>query len=96
MPRIAIKDYLHESQLFLGRAIVSAIFVIALLLLLVLRLAYLQITSHDHFTTLSQDNRLKLVPLPPTRGLIYDRNGVLLAQNVPAYSLRSPPNGCRT
>ncbi len=95
MPRIAIKDYLHESQLFLGRALVSAIIVIALLLLLVLRLAYLQITSHDHFTTLSRDNRLKLVPLPPTRGLIYDRDGVLLAQNVPAYSLEITPERVR-
>jgi penicillin-binding protein 2 len=91
MPHIAIKNYLHESQLFLGRAIVSAIIVIALLLALVLRLGYLQIVSHDHFTTLSQDNRVKLAPLAPTRGLIYDRNGVLLAQNVPAYSLEITP-----
>lgn len=58
---------------------------------LILRLTHLQITNHDHFTTLSHENRVKLVPLPPTRGLIYDRNGVILAQNLPTHSLEITP-----
>ncbi|MCU7851229.1 MAG: penicillin-binding protein 2 [Candidatus Thiodiazotropha sp. (ex Monitilora ramsayi)] len=91
MPQSSIKDHLFESQLFLSRAIVSGILVISVLLLLAGRMFYLQVASHDHFTTLSKDNRVKLQPLPPTRGLIYDRNGLILAQNLPAYSLEITP-----
>ncbi|MCG7875055.1 MAG: penicillin-binding protein 2 [Candidatus Thiodiazotropha taylori] len=91
MPQSSIKDYLHESQLFLGRAIASGTLVLLVLLILVGRLFYLQVENHDHYTTLSQDNRVKLEPLPPTRGLIYDRNGAILAQNLPAYSLEITP-----
>ncbi len=69
----------------------SAFIVMILLITLVLRLIHLQITNHDHFTTLSHENRVKLVPLPPTRGLIYDRNGVILAQNLPTHSLEITP-----
>ncbi len=91
MPQASIKDHLYESQLFLGRAIVSGILVILVLGLLAGRMFYLQVASHEHFTTLSKDNRVKLQPLPPTRGLIYDHNGVILAQNLPAYSLEITP-----
>jgi penicillin-binding protein 2 len=91
MPQLSIKDHLHESQLFLGRAIVSSILVILVLAILAGRMFYLQVLSHEHFITLSKDNRVKLQPLPPTRGLIYDRNGITLAQNLPAYSLEITP-----
>ncbi|MCU7861059.1 MAG: penicillin-binding protein 2, partial [Candidatus Thiodiazotropha sp. (ex Lucinoma kastoroae)] len=91
MLQSSIKDYLHESQLFLGRVVVSGTLVILVLVALVGRLFYLQVENHDHFTTLSQDNRVKLEPLPPTRGLIYDRHGTILAQNLPAYSLEIIP-----
>ncbi len=91
MHQLSIKDHLHESQLFLGRAIVSGILVILILIALAGRLFYLQVLSHEHFITLSKDNRVKLQPLPPTRGLIYDRNGITLAQNLPAYSLEIVP-----
>ncbi len=86
-----IKDHLREEQAFLGRAIIAGLLVILSLGLLLARLAQLQIVEHDHFTTLSKDNRVKLIPLPPTRGLVYDRKGVLLAQNRPAYSLELVP-----
>ena len=86
-----IKDHIREEQAFLSRAIVAGLLVIFSLILLLGRLAQLQIVEHKHFTTLSKDNRVKLVPLPPTRGLIYDRNGVLLARNRPAYSLELIP-----
>ena len=91
MPQLSIKNHLFESQLFLSRAIVSGILVLVLLMVLVGRMFYLQVMSHDHFITLSKDNRVKLQPLPPTRGLIYDRNGINLAQNLPAYSLEITP-----
>ena len=91
MRQFSIKDHLFESQLFLGRAIVSGILVILVMLLLTARMFYLQVANHEHFTTLSKDNRVKLQPLPPTRGLIYDQNGLILAQNLPAYSLEITP-----
>jgi penicillin-binding protein 2 len=86
-----IKDYIREGRLFTQRAVIAGIIVVLLLGGLVLRLAHLQITGHEHFTTLSRENRVKLVPLPPTRGLIYDRNGVILAQNLPTHSLEIIP-----
>jgi penicillin-binding protein 2 len=86
-----LKDTIHESQTFLTRAIVAGLLVVAALSLLIMRMVQLQLLDHEHFTTLSRDNRVKVVPLPPTRGLIYDRNGILLAQNRPAYSLEITP-----
>ncbi|MEJ2212495.1 MAG: penicillin-binding protein 2 [Gammaproteobacteria bacterium] len=91
MLRTQIKDYLVESQLFLGRAVIAGFVVTLCIGLLILQMMKLQITGHDHYVTLSQDNRVKLVPLPPVRGLIYDSNGVILAQNQPTYSLEVTP-----
>ncbi len=91
MARLELKDYLRESRQFTARAVVAAILVVALLAVVVSRLVHLQVISHEHFTTLSRDNRVKVLPLPPTRGLIYDRNGILLAGNRPAYSLEITP-----
>ncbi len=95
MLKTQIKDYLRESQLFLGRAVTAGLFVVICLLLLIFQLTNLQISSHEHYTTLSRDNRVKLVPLPPVRGLIYDRNGVIVAQNLPTYSLEVTPEQVR-
>jgi len=65
-----------------------AIFVITLFIgLLIARLAYLQIYKNTLYTTLSTKNAIDLIPIEPTRGLIYDRNGVLLAENIPVFSL---------
>ncbi|WP_029134766.1 penicillin-binding protein 2 [Sedimenticola selenatireducens] len=91
MYQATLKDYLRESRLFRARAITATLIILLLLLLLILHLAKLQIIDHAHFTTLSRDNRVKVEPLPPTRGLIYDRNGVVLAQNLPTHSLEITP-----
>ncbi len=85
------KDYRRESRLFNRRALVAGIGVVLALLTIFGRLLYLQVLRHDHFTTLAQDNRVKLIPLPPTRGLIYDRAGRLLAYNRPAFNLEIVP-----
>jgi penicillin-binding protein 2 len=76
-----------ETLLFNNRIIIALIVTLIIVLLLVMRLVSLQIIDHEHFITLSKNNRVKIVPLAPTRGLIYDRNGVLLADNLPAFSL---------
>jgi penicillin-binding protein 2 len=91
MPQPTIKDHQHESRLYDRRAITAGILVILAILGLIVRLVQLQVLDHEHFRTLSLDNRVKLEPLPPTRGLIYDARGVLLAENLPAYSLEIVP-----
>ena len=90
-PAITLKDKARESALLRNRAVTALLVVLALAGVLVARLVYLQIIAHDHFATLSENNRVKIVPIPPTRGLIYDRNGVLLAQNLPSFSLEVVP-----
>jgi len=82
-----LKDPIRERHLFNSRAIVAAVFTALLIAVLIGRLSYLQVMLHDHYTTLSTNNRVSLQPIAPTRGLIYDRNGVLLAQNLPTFSL---------
>ncbi|NEX17428.1 MAG: penicillin-binding protein 2 [Halochromatium sp.] len=85
------EDRRGEKRLFRARGIFLALLVLLGLLLIAVRLYHLQVVRHDHFTTLSNDNRIKIQPMPPTRGLIYDRNGVLLADNVPSYALTIEP-----
>jgi len=69
-----------------------ALLVCGLLLATLLgRLVWLQIYSHEHYQTLSHDNRVSLGPIVPARGLIYDRNGIALALNIPSYSLELVP-----
>ncbi|OGT21776.1 MAG: penicillin-binding protein 2, partial [Gammaproteobacteria bacterium RBG_16_57_12] len=89
--RNAIKDHAREAAIFTGRVTTAFGIVLVLLGALVARMVYLQIFSHEHFTTLSEQNRVSLVPEVPTRGLIFDRNGALLVQNMPAYSLTLVP-----
>ena len=88
---LTIKDFSRESYLASARAVTAAIIVGLLTLALVGRLAHLQVLKHQHFTTLSENNRVKIVPIAPTRGLIFDRNGEVLAQNLPAYGLEVVP-----
>lgn len=85
------KDHFAETRLFLNRTIWSLLIMLLLISIALFRLFYLQVNNHSHYTTLSHDNRVKIVPVPPTRGLIYDRNGVLLAENRPTYRLEIIP-----
>ncbi len=86
-PRHNLKSPEQELRIFRVRALLAAVIVFALTGLLMGRLAYLQVVQHEVFTTRSEKNRVRVEPLPPTRGLIYDRNGVLLAENRPTYNL---------
>lgn len=86
-----VKDQITEARLFSQRALVAMAFVLLALLALAGRMAQLQVLQHEHFTTLSDNNRVRLQPLPPTRGLIFDRNGVLLAENLPSHRLEITP-----
>jgi len=84
---IPLKDHWAEKRLFLSRAIAATVVILALAVLVALRLTHLQVVEHQHFADLSQGNRIRLEPIPPIRGLIFDRNGNILAQNLPAYQL---------
>ena len=87
----AIKDHSVENRLFLNRIVVAFIVIILLTSGLIVRLIYLQIVGHEHYSSLAKDNSIKIVPLVPTRGIIYDRHGKVLAENTPSYSLELIP-----
>ncbi len=91
MLNIPIKDYFRETRLFEVRLSALAILLLALLGLLFVRLVYLQVVEHPHFTTLAQANRIRPLPLPPVRGMILDRHGTVLAQSLPVYTLEIIP-----
>jgi penicillin-binding protein 2 len=86
-----LKDRLQENRLFLNRIVFSVICIVLATAGLALRLTYLQVAGYEHYAGLSRDNRVKISPLPPTRGMIYDRNGEVLANNFPTYSLEIIP-----
>lgn len=92
MSRNTLKNYWAESRLFYTRVIIAIIFMCILLAFLGWRLWQLQVLDRDMYVTLSNENHLDLIPQDPNRGLIYDRNGVLLAENVPVLSLDVIPN----
>ena len=81
-----LKNVQQEKRIFRNRILVSVGIVTFFLLLLISRYAYLLIFSFDEFATASDKNRIRLQPLAPARGYIYDRNGVLLADNYPVFS----------
>src|SRR5574344_205440 len=86
-PAIRLKDYQKDKRLIRSRLIVAVLFVLSLTLVLVTRMYYLQVIQHEHHSTLAENNRIHVRSLPPTRGLIYDRNGLVLADNRPSFSL---------
>lgn len=81
------KDRDKESRLFIFRGRLLLVFIFLALLLLLARMAYLQVFQYDHYSQKSETNRTSVEVLPPIRGLIYDRNGQLLAENQPSHSL---------
>ncbi len=86
-----LRDPRTELVLFHRRAAQALLFVAIVLLALAARFMWLQVIEHETFLTRSEDNRLKVQPIAPSRGLIFDRNGRLLADNVPAYRLELVP-----
>ena len=87
MPESAFKDHHREYRLFAVRMIVAALLVVLAAGLLVWRYYHLQVVKHEDFVTQSENNRVHVLPISPTRGLIYDRNGVLLADNKAGFTL---------
>ncbi|NBF06920.1 penicillin-binding protein 2 [Pseudomonas sp. Fl5BN2] len=84
---INLKDPHTEAEIITGRIIASAVLVVLLTAALIVRLYVLQVTQHDYQVSVAEKNRVHIRPIPPERGVIYDRNKVLLANNVPAFNL---------
>jgi penicillin-binding protein 2 len=82
-----IKNYFAENRLFTIRSIVAGVFAAVLLLAVAGRLFYLQVVKYDYYHSLSQGNSIRTEPIPPSRGLILDRHGVVLADNLPAFNI---------
>jgi len=87
----SIKDVHSERRLFLARVILAAVVSIVLLGTVVARLIQLQVADHELFAEKSQGNRVRIEPVPPIRGLVFDRKGRVIAENLPAYQLELIP-----
>ena len=82
--RLEIHNFRLRLALALG-------FVLLMILVLLARFFYLQVIQHEHYNTLAEANRISIVPIAPNRGIIVDRNGVVLAHNYSAYTLEITP-----
>ncbi|HIO93427.1 MAG TPA: penicillin-binding protein 2 [Leucothrix mucor] len=82
-----VKNERDELDLFRSRALVAGVLVFLALFLVIVRLIFLQINNYEYYTNLSRENYQKHIPIPPVRGQIYDRNGILLADNHIEYVL---------
>lgn len=89
--RVAMADQAFEALLFNRRALVAFLFVLLCFVVLLSNLYQLQVVRHEEYSTRANDNRIKLVPLSPNRGLIFDRRGTLLAENAPVHSVELIP-----
>ena len=87
-----LRDLERELDRFNGRLIAAAAFVLFAFALLGARLVYLQVIRHEELSTQAEANRIAVVPIVPNRGLIVDRNGVVLATNYSAYTLEITPS----
>ena len=90
--RAELKNYQHEQYYFKLRLGFTAFVVLALFSILVSRFFYLQVKQYQHYQTLAENNRISLVPIVPNRGLILDKNGVILAHNFFVYTLEITPS----
>src|SRR3982751_3649738 len=87
-----LKNVERELSRFRLRLIAAAAFVLFAFGLLTARLVYLQVYRHTELMTQAENNRITVVPIVPNRGLIVDRNGIVLANNYSAYTLEITPS----
>ncbi|MFT7491158.1 MAG: penicillin-binding protein 2 [Pseudohongiellaceae bacterium] len=90
------KNYYIESRSFAGRVLLTMLIILGLTALLLYRYYNLQILQHENFATLSDNNRILVQTISPQRGLIFDTNGRLLADNRPSYNLSLVPENIKS
>ena len=88
---MTFKDFAAEEKLFLRRVVVAFGLVVICFGILLFNLYNLQIRQHQYYTTRSNENDIKMLPVAPTRGMIYDRNGIPLVRNVTWYDIAVTP-----
>ena len=86
-----IKDHHSERRVFIARVILTGVAGILMLGLVIFRLVQLQVIEYEHFAERSLGNRIRIEAVPPIRGLVFDRQGRVLAENLPAYQLELIP-----
>lgn len=84
---LPVKDPLKNARIVKRRIIVGAIFILVLMLVLIARMYYLQVIQYKYHSTLSEKNRVHTQAIAPVRGIIYDRNGIVIADNQPSFNL---------
>ncbi|HBS52003.1 MAG TPA: penicillin-binding protein 2 [Coxiellaceae bacterium] len=82
-----LRNYNRETKQFKNRVLKAVVLITILLILLIIRLFNLQIFNYKLYSNLAEHNQLEHLPIEPNRGLIYDRNGILLAENLPIFNL---------
>jgi penicillin-binding protein 2 len=87
-----LKNYQNEQHNFKLRLSILGLLVLAAFSVLAIRFYFLQINRYDYYQTLAENNRISIVPITPNRGLISDRNGVVLAHNFFVYTLELIPS----
>jgi len=90
-----LKNHQRELHHFHMRIAIAAVLVLLAFMALLARFAYLQLVQHEYYNTKAEDNRISIVPLAPNRGLIVDRNGVVLARSYSGYTLEIFPSKVR-
>ncbi|MBV8625618.1 MAG: penicillin-binding protein 2 [Herbaspirillum sp.] len=90
------KNTAHELRLFRLRLLAMSVLVLVCFALLLARFLWLQVVRHDAYAAQAEENRISVVPIVPNRGLIMDRNGVVLARNYSAYTLEITPSKIKT
>ena len=91
-----LRDRERELQQFQLRIGIAGAVVLVFFTLLAARFFFLQVLQHDHYASRAEDNRISVVPIPPSRGLILDRNGAVLARNFSGYTLEIFPRRVRS
>jgi len=91
-----LRNYERELAGFHLRIGVAGVLVLIGFGLLAARFIFLQVIQHDHYASKAEDNRISIVPVPPNRGLILDRNGIVMARNYSGYTLEIFPRKVRS
>lgn len=84
---LSVKDPLKNARIVKQRVIAGAFFIVILMFVLIARMYYLQIVQYKYHSTLSEKNRVHIQAIAPVRGVIYDRNGIVIANNQPSFNL---------
>ncbi|MGM8909313.1 penicillin-binding protein 2 [Psychrobacter sp. 1U1] len=92
MNKSLIPDTEQINRVFMRRILILGLFIFLGMSVLLLRYGYLQVYAHDKYKTQADNNRIKLISAPPSRGYIYDRNGILLADNQPVFTAMLSPD----